>query len=587
MPRITSVSVRRFKRLEQVTINLKDATLLIGANNSGKSSILQAIHFAVSIAQSARLIGEGVSWRNDMFELSFNPSQLLYSPVADVLSLATGGTLQEQRPTQIEVEFLVDEGSPCTVGLRRGRNRNIAVSILGRALGERLMDIEHPFTVYAPGLAGVPKEERYLSPGVVRRIVARGDANLTLRNVLRMLNANQQAWELFIEDMQSIFNGISVEVLFDENTDENIQARFQLPGGPLLPLDAAGTSILQASQILAYIALFNPQVLILDEPDSHLHPDNQRALCDLVYRLASTRSFQALISTHSRHVLDAMKGRSSVVWLSKGRIIEGPDLSTTSMLLDLGALDSVDYFANGELRCVVATEDTIKEPLRALLWSNGFVEDDTEVASYTGCTKIDAALVLGGFLHEKAPHVHLVVHRDTDYLSPDAAQSFSEQLNRIAIFSFLTEFNDIEGYFLNAQHLHALNPGVSVERIQELLAQATTDTANDSIAAIVNQRTAEAFRERRDRGAPNHGAIVVQAQQDYAAATNLMRRGNLVLSRLQGLLQHEVGANPRIFFPSEHLRSDSLRAIARQIWAQQEQVERPEGQADLVEIAHQ
>jgi hypothetical protein len=315
------------------------------------------------------------------------------------------------------------------------------------------MDLENFFTVYAPGLAGVAKEERYLSPGVVRRIVARGDANLALRNVLRMLHANDESWEVFTQDMQSIFSGISLEVVFDENTDENIQARFQLPGGPALPLDAAGTSILQASQILAYIALFKPQVLILDEPDSHLHPDNQRALCELVSRMASSRGFQAIISTHSRHVLDAMKGRSSVVWLSKGKTVEGPDLSTTSMLLDLGALDSVDYFADGELRCVIATEDTITEPLKALLWSNEFFDDDTEVASYTGCAKVDSALVLGGFLGEKAPHVRLVIHRDRDYMGDDAAANFTNNLTRAGVSAFLTELNDIESYFLSAEHL--------------------------------------------------------------------------------------------------------------------------------------
>jgi energy-coupling factor transporter ATP-binding protein EcfA2 len=567
MSRIASVSIRRFKSLEEVTIDLADTTLLIGANNSGKSSTLQAIHFAVSIAQSARLIGEGVTWRNDTFELSFNPSQLIYSPVADVLSLATGGTLQEQRPTQIQIEFLDDEGKRCTVGLRRGRNRNIAVSIVGRELGERLMNLENPFTVYAPGLAGVPKEERYLSPGVVRRIVARGDANLALRNVLRMLHANDNSWNLFIEDMQSIFSGISIEVVFEENTDENIQAQFQLPGGPLLPIDAAGTSILQASQILAYIALFKPQVLILDEPDSHLHPDNQRTLCDLVYRLASARGFQALISTHSRHVLDAMKGRTIVVWLSKGRIVEGPDLNTTSMLLDLGALDSVDYFADGQLRCVVATEDSIKEPLRAVLWSNGFVEDDTEVASYTGCTKSEAALVLGGFLREKAPHVRLVVHRDRDYMGEAAAQSFEQRLSRLGVFAFLTELNDIETYFLNPYHLNILNPTISVERIKELWDQATAETKNSSIEAIVNQRTIEAFRERREGGTqPNHGEIAVGAQTDYDADPVLMRRGSVVLPKLQTLLQQELGSNPRVFFPSNFLRSDVLRKIATEIW---------------------
>jgi energy-coupling factor transporter ATP-binding protein EcfA2 len=570
MPRITSVAISRFKRLDHVEIELNDTTLLIGANNSGKSSILQAIHFAVSIAQSARLVGEGVSWRNDSFELSFNPSQLIYTPVADVLSLATGGTLQEQRPTQIEIEFLDDTGARCTVGLRRGRNRNIAVSIVGRQVGELLMDLAHPFTVYAPGLAGVPKEERYLSPGVVRRIVARGDANLTLRNVLRMLRSNEESWNLFVQDMQSIFEGIEIEIEFDENTDENIQARFRLPGGPLLPVDAAGTSILQASQILAYVALFKPQVLILDEPDSHLHPDNQRALCDLVYQLASSRKFQAIISTHSRHVLDAMKSRGNVVWLSKGRIIDELDLSVTAMLLDLGALDSVDYFADGETRCVVATEDTIKDPLRALLWSNGFIEADTGVVSYTGCTKIEAALVLGGFLREKAPHVRLVIHRDRDYLSEAASNTFREKLNRAGVGPFLTELNDIECYFLNAEHLHALNPGVTVERIQELLLQATEESASKSVEALVNQRTAEAFRERRDgAGAPNHGAIAVQAQNDYAANPTQFRRGKAVIGRLQALLQEEQGANPRVFFPSVHLRSAELTDLVRNIWPPQ------------------
>jgi energy-coupling factor transporter ATP-binding protein EcfA2 len=571
MPRIHSITIRRFKRLEEIHLDLGETTLLIGANNSGKSSILQAIHFAVSIAQSARLVGEGVNWANDAFQLSFNPAQLIYSPVADVLSLATGGTLQEQRATQIEIEFLDDTGARCTVGLRRGRNRNIAVSITGRPLGEMLMDFEHPFTVYAPGLAGVPKEERYFSPGVVRRIVARGDANLTLRNVLRMLHADHASWDLFIEDMQSIFEGVSVELNFNENTDENIQAHFQLPGGPLLPIDAAGTSILQASQILAYIALFKPQVLILDEPDSHLHPDNQRALCDLIYRLTSTRNFQAVISTHSRHVLDTMKNQSAVFWLTKGTIVQERDLNATAVLMDLGALDSVDYFADGEIRSVVATEDADKGPLAAVLWSNGFVEDDTEIASYTGCTKVDAALVLGTFLATKAPHVRLTIHRDRDYLGVAACATFTQRLNQANVAAFLTDGNDIESYFINAHHLNALNPAVTVARIEELITQATQETATKSVEALVNQRTQEAFKVRQEGGpAPNHGEIAVTAQADYTADPARCRRGKPVLGRLLALLQQELGNNPRVFQPSQHLHSQALSDIAASIWPAQQ-----------------
>lgn len=564
---IETVTIRRFKQLEDLPVAIQDITVLIGANNSGKSSVLQAIHFAVSIAQTAKLVGEGVAWANDTFQLSFNPSQLIYSPVADVMSLANGGALQEPRASRIEIEFSGPNGAHCIVSLRRGRNRNIAVSIEGRELGERLMDLQNPFTVYAPGLAGISKEERFLSAGVVRRIVARGDANLVLRNVLRMLSNDAPGWSQFVADMQTIFPGITISVSFDENTDENIQAYFQMPGGPHLPVDAAGTSILQASQILAYICLFRPSVLILDEPDSHLHPDNQRALCDLVFRLAPQRNFQALISTHSRHVLDAMRNRSSIVWLSRGRQVTEPDLSMTAMLLELGALDSVDYFADGEVRCVVATEDTHKEPLKALLWSNGFDDEDTEVASYTGCSKIDSAKVLGGFLREKAPHVRLIIHRDRDYMSGERATRFGNDLTAVGVGAFLTRLSDVEGYFVDANHLSHLNPAVSVERAQQIIDQATIDTRDKSIEALVNLRTAEAFQVRRDGGAaPNHGEIALTAVTDYNADPPQWRRGKIVLGRVIALLQQEIGANPRVLVPSPHLHCPSLSAQANAIW---------------------
>ncbi len=562
MSRIRHIRIRRFKGLLDVGVLLEDVTLLIGANNSGKSSVLQALHFACSIAQSARLVGEGVSWANDSFQLSINPAQLIYTPVADVMTLAYGGALQEPREQQIEIVVEDDDFNLCTVGLRRGRNRNVAVSLVGRQLGEQLMSLEQPFTVYAPGLAGIPKEERYLSAGVVRRYVARGDANLTLRNVLRMLSENQQHWDQFIGDMRSLFPGIEIAIHFAEQTDEYIQATFKLPNTVMLPIDAAGTSILQASQLLAYIALFRPRLLILDEPDSHLHPDNQRALCELVYSLASGRGFTAVLSSHSRHVFDALRDRAAVVWMNHGRVVEEPDRNTTAMLLDLGALDSVDYFADGELRCIVATEDTNLDPIRALLSSNGF-DDDVEIASYAGCTKVDSAILLSRFLQAKAPHLKLVVHRDRDYASNDDVERFETRLGAEQLIPFVTSSNDVECYFLNAQHISALNPAITVRRAEQLIDQAVADTADVSFGAIVNLRTQAAFRNRiGGQGPPDNGAIAIAARTDQAADARRMARGKSTVGRLIALLQQELGARPRVYHPSAHLRDANIQALA-------------------------
>ena len=137
-----------------------------------------------------------------------------------------------------------------------------------------------------------------------------------------------------------------------------------------------------------------------------------------------------------------------MLWLSKGNKVESTDINTTEILLELGALDTVDYFADGQTRCVVATEDSITTPLKVLLQSNSFVEEDTEIRSYAGCSKADAAIVLGSFLADKAPHVKLVVHRDRDYISDDAAKTFEDRLAKAGIASLLPALNDIESCFL-------------------------------------------------------------------------------------------------------------------------------------------
>lgn len=591
---IEKLTLKRFKQLKEFELELKDTTVLIGANNSGKSSVLQALHFAVSVAQTARLVGEGVNWGADKFQVSFNPTQLLYSPIADVLSLAMGGQLQEPADTQIEIEISVAGGVRCVITVRRGRNRNIAVTLQGKVLGERLMNIDQPFTVYAPGLAGISKEERYLSPGVVRRIVARGDANLVLRNVLLMLKDAQRTelelrlqllkekkiatvreggwrgvWAEFQEGMRELFEGISFDIQFDKDRDENIEVFFTRPGRPRLPIDAAGTSILQASQILAYITLFRPSCLILDEPDSHLHPNNQRALCNLITDLSTKHGFRALISTHSRHVLDSLRDRANVVWINDGKKVDYGSVSTASMLMDLGALDSIDYFVGGHIKCLFATEDSSSESmaaLHALLESNGFDLAETDVRAYSGCSKVDSAKILCGFLADKAPQIRFVLHRDRDYMDDASAAIFEGQLAGVKALPFLTAHSDAEGYFINADHLAHLNPKLSVQKAQQLIDQAAASTRDKSIERMTNLRFDFENKNRKNGASPNPGAIALQAASDYDANPAKWRRGKIVLGELKSLIQKEIGANPIVLRPSRSLTCAKLSAIRDSIW---------------------
>lgn len=196
----------------------------------------------------------------------------------------------ENKERAIEVEFVMNNGQTCTVNVRRGKNRNIMVSAVSEEAAETLASLENPFSIFSPGLAGIAKSEHLVSDGVLLRTLARGDANLILRNILYRL-WDTERWGPFLDDLHEVYPGIDLKVEFIPETDEFVEVRIGT-NGDWVPLELAGTGILQVIQMLSYIHKFNPKLVVLDEPDSHLHPNNQRLLCTLLDRIANDRETQ-------------------------------------------------------------------------------------------------------------------------------------------------------------------------------------------------------------------------------------------------------------------------------------------------------
>jgi hypothetical protein len=206
---ITSVRIQRFKSIPDMTVPLSGLTLLVGPNNAGKSSVLQAIQFATSVCQSLEL--DNVSrWSGDERSGTLSAEQLIYTPLRDVHALALGGRLKQESTTAIRVELTDTVLGVVDIAVSRGKNKNIAVRVNGRELGERLSDLDNPFSVVAPGLAGIPSYEEYRAQGVVRRSAARGDANSVFRNVLLTLKGDTEAWDTFHDSLHEVFHDIDV-----------------------------------------------------------------------------------------------------------------------------------------------------------------------------------------------------------------------------------------------------------------------------------------------------------------------------------------------------------------------------------------
>ncbi|PTS97175.1 ATPase, partial [Flavobacterium sp. HMWF030] len=551
---IDNITIERFKNIKKIELKLENINILVGSNNAGKSSILQSIQFAVSIAQTTSLEEFGkTKWISNKLSTSLTTNQIIYSPVRDVYALGYGGSLSQDKGKGISVKFeKFGSNDSATFVLRKGRNKNLLTEIEGKSLGEPIRDLESPYSIYVPGLSGIPPFEELKSEGLVRRMAAKGDANNVFRNVLWLLYQDSAKWEAFTIDFKDIFPKLDIFISFNKLKDEYLNVFIKSDKNRTFPIDSFGTGVLQIIQVLSYIHLYNPKILILDEPDSHLHPSNQRILAEKLNEITLRLNFQIIISTHSRHLLDSFREYAKINWISNGEI-KDEAYDFVSVLLEIGALDRGDIL-NGNVKCVVFTEDSKTEILETLLDVNGFNLKETQIWSYEGCSKIETAIILAAFIKEKAPQTKILIHRDSDYLDHASCQEIEQKANKAGIEIFFTIGTDIESHYLNPNHIHKIYNNLTLSQITNAINISTELVKAKSLEIFINTRNTLALGIQYSGGEKiNPGKISSQCITEYEENTSRFRHGKRVLKNLKNELQ-QLGGQRNIISKSDHLK---------------------------------
>lgn len=478
---LTGVKVHFFRRLRIADVTLQGLNLVVGGNSSGKSSLLQAIHFGVSVATARRVTDKE----------TFSQDALLYCPSSDFTELrhATPYTNQTHGGS---LAFVARTSSQAIVehkiSIYRARNKgNVGCRRTGDTrLGQLISDPSRPFSVYVPGLAGISRLEEYRSEGVVRRGVAGGDANLYLRNVLLLIK-QKGSLPTLLEQVKQVFPAFSIQINFDQKTDVGIDVKVS-DGNQLVPLELAGTGLLQALQIFSYITLFEPTVLLLDEPDAHLHPNNQVALARALIHASKHTGTQIICSTHSRSLVEALNDEAQFIWLRNGSIAEqGTYLPLVPLLMDIGAFDSLDRIKGGTTDWFILSEDSDMSMLQILFQHAGFPVNRIEFRSYGTSSKLEAALALAAYLREQWPSTKVIIHRDRDFMTDQEVDVVSTKIRAADAIPFITMGSDVESYFVAPAHV-ALLLGVGCEETTNWLSQLSQIKHNDAVLSYVRKR---------------------------------------------------------------------------------------------------
>lgn len=345
---ITKVTINNFKKLEKISFPLSQSVVIIGPNNSGKSTIFQALCLweigVVNFIQSNKL-----RKLNKNGAVTLNRQSLLNSPIANMrflwkdqkvafstngkkielkLEITIEGTTENKRWTcKTEFHYYNEESFSCKI-----------VSGLSEltALYEQNKGVHFGFLQPMSGIASV--EDKF-EQGAIDRRLGEGRTAEVLRNIcFKVLYPDVsvpgiepiEKWNKLQSAIKLMFGATLLKPEYLKITG-TIQLEYT-ENGIRYDISSGGRGFQQTLLLLAYMYANPNTILLLDEPDAHLEVIRQREAFQLINQVANDTNSQIIIASHSEIVLEEAAEASKVIALIENTVVELNNSSTPQKL---------------------------------------------------------------------------------------------------------------------------------------------------------------------------------------------------------------------------------------------------------------
>lgn len=439
---LKNLEIESFKKIKKVSIDLSDINILVGCNGSGKSSVLQAIHLACCVTRQVD--------RVESFKTStIGIDDLDYLPTDDYKSLghkSYWGNATGSSSSKLKLSFEMAEGGTATSSCTLRSARNAGISITGTvpsSLSSLLRQKRKFFSAYIPGISGIPNKEEKRARKVVLKSCSYGDSNVILRNALLLLKHKTQSNIECIESWRNeIIGPIKINVSHNDEHDLFISCQIET-NGTTRPLELVGTGFLQLIQIFTYILLFEPGILLIDEPDIHLHPTAQSKLVKVLAKVANERNLRILLSTHSPFIVRGAPASANVYWLNDGEV-GSHNRQQVELALGWGAFGK---------KIILVSEDANTSFLEKIV--SQWPEIERNVAFYpgTGYSHIPTPEQAKVLFDTLGGAYKIVIHRDRDSLTDNEIEILTNKYFEAGAFLWFPETSDVEAYFCEPDFL--------------------------------------------------------------------------------------------------------------------------------------
>lgn len=220
---------------------------------------------------------------------------------------------------------------------------------------------------------------------------------------------------------------------------------------------------------------------------------------------------------------------------------------------------------------LVLSEDKELSYVKKIFEIQGYDMETTEFISYETRSNLLAAMQSCKItLSDKPDLTNIIFHRDSDIYNNDEIdkERVNERLgnlnksSKIKHHLFQTEYYDIESYFINEEHINYLYPNFEIERLKELIIEATEEAKEKSLDKLYNK--IEVFRkdaESKGEGYKfSYPKTIIKLKSEYEANPIRYRYGKTVLGLLVGKLQNGFGT-VNLLQKSDKINIEKLKKI--------------------------
>ncbi len=351
---LTKLTIRNFKRFEEVEVELGSPVAFIGPNNSGKTSAMQALALwdAGIKRWNEKRQGKGAPEKRP--GVTVNRRDLVSIPVPSARLLWHGLHVRDllkrdgkQQTQNVRIDVIVEgvsDGLQWACGLEFDYAneesfycRPLRISSSGTPNRMEVPEEAGKEQIaFLPPMSGLAATETRLDHGAVNVRVGEGRTAEVLRNLCyRIHEENPKKWQELVVRIRSLF-GVDLEPP-RYITERGEIAMSYRERDVTLDLSSSGRGLQQTMLILAYMYANPGAVLMLDEPDAHLEILRQRQIYRLISEAADKSGSQIIAASHSEVLLNEAAGKDMVVaFVGKPHRIDGQGSQLLKSLKDIG-----------------------------------------------------------------------------------------------------------------------------------------------------------------------------------------------------------------------------------------------------------